>query len=460
VTVDAASLLLATVAANAWSTHPLRDGVAVLAALGCIISYAATGCYRPRGVLPTRSEAWTLLTIPAVVAMSAAFLELATGHTGAGDAAVRFWLLGATLVGTGRIGIAGAEALTRRGAAPSASATLIVGAGRVGHLVAARLLSEPKLGLQPIGFLDKDPLSAGDPPLLVAERAELPVLGASYDLEDVIAEHGIRHVVIAFSTAPPNVVLDVVRRCWRLGVSVMVVPRLYEVEGRRTRVEHLGALPIVSLRPSDPRGWQFAVKYAVDRVIAAALLLALTPLLAVIAIGVKLSSPGPILFTQRRVGRDGQAFDMLKFRTMRGTPEQHGELDASWASVALGVPMLADSAGSDRRTPFGTFLRRTSLDELPQLWNVLRGDMSMVGPRPERTHYVERFDRAIYRYPDRHRVRSGVTGWAQVNGLRGETSLQDRIEWDNFYIENWSPLLDLKIVAMTVPALLFSRGHR
>jgi exopolysaccharide biosynthesis polyprenyl glycosylphosphotransferase len=290
----------------------------------------------------------------------------------------------------------------------------------------------------------------------------LPVLGASYDLEEVVREHAVKHVLVAFSTAPSHVVLDIVRRCWALGLSVMVVPRLYEVEGRRARTEHLGGLPLVTLNPANPRGWQFEVKYAVDRLIAAIALACLAPILGTVAVAILLTSGRPLLFRQRRVGRDGRVFEMLKFRTMRGTPEASGELDAEWASVAAGdAPRDGDDTpADDRRTRVGQLLRRSAIDELPQLWNVLRGDMSLVGPRPERVHYVELFEQAIYRYPDRHRVKSGLTGWAQVNGLRGETSLADRIEWDNFYIENWSAWLDLKIVLKTLPALLAGRGVR
>ena len=189
-------------------------------------------------------------------------------------------------------------------------------------------------------------------------------------------------------------------------------------------------------------------------------LLVVAPLLAVVALAVLITSGRPILFRQRRVGRDGHVFEMLKFRTMTRHAGHGGELDAEWAAMAIGTGRggRADVAGDDRRTPLGALLRKLSIDELPQLWNVLRGDMSIVGPRPERAHYVELFEEAIYRYPDRHRVKSGLTGWSQVNGLRGETSLADRIEWDNFYIENWSPWLDLKILVKTIPALVAGRG--
>ncbi|MBE2318746.1 exopolysaccharide biosynthesis polyprenyl glycosylphosphotransferase [Solirubrobacter sp. CPCC 204708] len=450
--VDAIAFVLAAVGAHEWSAQPLDLGTVALVILATMAAYAAVGCYRPRATLPAGAERRKLITIPALVAISAACFELGAGHVGAGDSAARLWLLMATLVGTGRLGVAGVEAVTRRATTRTAHATLIVGAGQVGQTVAQRLLNEPQFGFQPIGFLDKEPLD-GDSGLT------LPVLGASWDLEEVVAEHDVEHVIVAFSTAPPSVVLDVVRRCWALGIGVNVVPRLFEVEGRRTRVEHLGALPIVSLDPSDPHSWQFTVKYALDRVIASLVLLVLTPVVAAIAIAVKLSSPGPVLFRQRRVGLDGRAFDMLKFRTMAGEPGPAGESNAAWAMAAIGMS-AEPAADGDRRTRVGAWLRRTSLDELPQLWNVARGDMSLVGPRPEITHYVEQFEDAIYRYPERHRVKSGLTGWAQVNGLRGDTSLQDRVEWDNFYIENWSPLLDLKIVAKTIPALLFARGDR
>jgi lipopolysaccharide/colanic/teichoic acid biosynthesis glycosyltransferase len=171
---------------------------------------------------------------------------------------------------------------------------------------------------------------------------------------------------------------------------------------------------------------------------------------------VKITSPGPLFFRQRRIGRDGREFDILKFRTMSGSPDEHGEADADWAAGTLGAasPPPAQAPAPERRTRFGAVLRRYSLDELPQLFNVLRGEMSLVGPRPERASYAKLFEDRLYRYGDRHRVKSGLTGWAQVHGLRGKTSLSDRVEWDNYYIENWSLWLDLKILLMTLSAVL------
>jgi exopolysaccharide biosynthesis polyprenyl glycosylphosphotransferase len=458
--IDAGSLFCAALIVQASASVQMRLPMLVLASVAIIVGYAAAGLYA-QGALRPRQELTQILSISALAVMALAGIELALGRQDIGDTAVRFWLLAATMTGAGRVAINGAHTLLRRSAGQGQGNTLIVGAGRVGHLAAKRLQDDPSLGMRPIGFLDKDPLRV-EPDPGTEPMPRLPVLGASYDLESVVGEQDVEHVLVAFSTAPSHVVLDIVRRCWALGVSVMLVPRLYEVEGTRTRTEHLGALPLVTLSPSDPRGWQFEVKYALDRIFAACALLIVAPLLAVVALAILLTSGRPIFFRQRRVGRDGHVFEMLKFRTMKGTPDTGGELDAEWAAMATGTatgstPTLV---GDDRRTGLGALLRKLSIDELPQLWNVLRGDMSIVGPRPERAHYVELFEQSIYRYPDRHRVKSGLTGWSQVNGLRGETSLADRIEWDNFYIENWSPWLDLKILVKTIPALVAGRGAR
>jgi lipopolysaccharide/colanic/teichoic acid biosynthesis glycosyltransferase len=186
------------------------------------------------------------------------------------------------------------------------------------------------------------------------------------------------------------------------------------------------------------------------------LLLFALPMFLLLAAAVKLSSPGPVFFRQHRIGRDGREFDMLKFRTMSGSPERDGEADAGWLGTG-GHERVA--APADRRTRVGTFLRRYSLDEIPQLLNIVRGEMSLVGPRPERTAYVREFEQTIPGYAARHRVKCGLTGWAQVNGLRGQTSLDDRVEWDNYYVENWSLSLDVKILLLTVLEVVRSRGE-
>jgi exopolysaccharide biosynthesis polyprenyl glycosylphosphotransferase len=234
------------------------------------------------------------------------------------------------------------------------------------------------------------------------------------------------------------------------------VPRLFESINERAIFDHVGGLPLISLRPTNPRGWQFAIKHALDRSFAALALAVMAPLMASLALAVRLTSVGPVLFRQRRVGRDGRPFDLLKFRTMSEpdpTRELGFELREGCAPGGI--------EGDDRRTTVGRWLRSTSMDELPQLINVIRGEMSLVGPRPERPEFVERFVGEVDRYQDRLRVKSGITGWAQVNGLRGQTSIADRVEWDNYYIQNWSLRLDLKILALTVAEVLrFRDSHK
>jgi exopolysaccharide biosynthesis polyprenyl glycosylphosphotransferase len=331
----------------------------------------------------------------------------------------------------------------------SSRPTLIVGAGKIGAVVAKRLLAAPQLGLKPVAFLDKEPLVDTDHELGV------PVVGASWDLDEAIARYRIEQVIVTFSTAPDDVLLRLVRRCEELGIGVSVVPRLFERMPERYSIDHVGGIALVSPRRADPRTWEFTVKYLLDRIVAGTALLLLSPVLAILALAVLVSMGRPIFFRQTRIGRDGRSFDMLKFRSMRPSSAQAPDLHVVSANV-LGPGGVEGEV--DRRTRVGTFLRRSSLDELPQLINVVKGDMTIVGPRPERPEYVSEFQQTVYRYGDRHRVKSGITGWAQVHGLRGRTSLADRAEWDNFYIENFSLWLDFKIVLKTVGAVLGSFG--
>ena len=362
---------------------------------------------------------------------------------------IRTWAFATAYVAAGRIALHWSRVQSHRHG-ESVRPTLIIGAGKVGRLAAKRLLAHPELGLKPIGFLDKDPLVAEDDSLPV------PVLGASWDLDLVAQQHGVEQVIITFSRAPHEVLLRLVRRCEELGLRVAFVPRLYETMTSRLTVEHLGGLALISARQANPKGFQFTIKYAVDRLVAGLLLVLALPFMVPAAIGILLTLGRPIFFRQIRVGRDGRTFAMLKFRTMRPAVE------ASVTPEAMDLP--PDTApggveGGDRRTRLGTFLRRTSLDELPQLINVVRGEMSLIGPRPERPEFVGLFEESVYRYSDRHRVKSGITGWAQVHGLRGKTSLSDRVEWDNYYIENWSLWLDFKVLLLTFLAVLRSPRH-
>lgn len=339
------------------------------------------------------------------------------------------------------------RAWRRGGAVP----TLIIGAGEVGRGVARRLLDRPELGLRPVGFLDKEPM--------MPDGADYgpPVLGASWDFEDQVTRHGVKKVVFAFSTAPHHVQLDLMRRSHELELDVLVVPRLFEKTSGGIELSHIGGMPLLHHRPVRLRSWQFGMKYALDRVIAGLTLAIMAPAMVAIALAVRLSSPGPVFFRQQRVGLDGEPFDMLKFRTMSGAPETNGEADAGWVRSVTNGAAECSSPVIDRRTPVGRFLRKYSLDELPQLINVFRGEMSLVGPRPERVSVAQAFEQVVAGYAERHRVKSGMTGWAQVQGLRGDTSLADRVEWDNHYIENWTPWFDLKILLMTVAVVINGR---
>ncbi|HSC73185.1 MAG TPA: exopolysaccharide biosynthesis polyprenyl glycosylphosphotransferase [Gaiellaceae bacterium] len=438
--VLAAAALVESVATHGFSASAATFVWVLLFPSLAVTVLAAAGIYRMRLATDLLDELRAIVGATAIAAMTTTALLIAGGADGHTEAhAVRAWLFGTVYLAAVRSGM-----LSSLLGSLHATPTLIVGAGAVGRLVAQRLRQHPAAGLEPVGFLDDEPLAADDP--------TLPVLGRFSDLGDVLERHRIGHVVFAFSKASDEATLPLVDECGRRRVRVTLVPRLFERLPRNLTIDYIGALPLVSLYPNEPAALRFQLKYTFDRFVAAALLVLLAPLLLVIAVGVAASVGTPVLFGQRRVGRDGQVFTMLKFRTMRGSAAAIGETAASLTVGPGGVE------GEDRRTRLGRFLRRTSLDELPQLLNVVRGDMSLVGPRPERPELAELFREHIDRYGERQRLKAGMTGWAQIHGLRGKTSLADRIEWDNWYIENCSPWLDLKILLGTTRSL-FGTPH-
>ncbi len=331
--------------------------------------------------------------------------------------------------------------------ATTAQRTLIVGAGRVGGDVARRLASLPRHGLRPIGFLEYQPAPPG------VEMLDLPLLGTPDELTDAIERSRAECVVFAFPGGADQYLVPLLEECEQADVRTFVVPRMFEAVGWRMSVRQVGSMPLGEFTPVTPRAVRFSGKHLIDRVIAGLVLAVLAPVLATIALLVRAGSPGPAFFSQRRVGRDGREFEMLKFRTMREPPAVR-EAFVPLEGLAPGGVEL-----EDRRTPLGLWLRRTSLDELPQLINVLRGDMSLVGPRPERPEYARMFGAELSRYERRHKVKSGITGLAQVNGLRGQTSIAERAEYDNFYVQNWSFWLDVKIALRTVKVVLSLRGE-
>jgi Undecaprenyl-phosphate glucose phosphotransferase len=312
------------------------------------------------------------------------------------------------------------------------SPALIVGAGELGQTIARTISGLPQLGMHVVGFVDDlppaPPERPGSPP---------PLLGGIDDLPELLRSHRVVHVFFAL---PREEHLQLERGLSLIDkemIDIFVVPDILQFVMLRAGLASLGGIPMINLTETPLSGWYGPVKRLADIVFSLAALVLLSPLLLVIAVLVKLTSPGPVLYRQQRMSLDGTLFEMYKFRSMRADAE--AETGAVFAS-----------AGDPRRTAFGAFLRRTSLDELPQLLNILKGQMSFVGPRPERPVFVEQFRDKIPRYMMRHRVKCGLTGWAQVNGWRGNTSIEKRIEYDIFYIENWSLSFDVKIVLMTL----------
>jgi len=262
-----------------------------------------------------------------------------------------------------------------------------------------------------------------------------PVLGTVADLPRLVEQTGAEIVYLALARAEYAAEQKALAALADSTASVRLVPDLAMAFRLNAGVEDFDGMPVVLVTESPEGGWNAVLKRGFDLAVSAAGLVVISPVLAALAILVKLDSAGPVFYRQERVGMNGRRFSMLKFRSMRVDAEAHGP---GWST-----------ADDPRRTRLGELLRRYSLDELPQLWNVLVGDMSLVGPRPERPMYVERFRGSIPRYMLRHHVKAGMTGWAQVNGLRGDTPLEDRIEYDLYYIKNWSLAFDLKIILLT-----------
>ena len=318
-------------------------------------------------------------------------------------------------------------------------ATLIVGCGRVGNQLASTLLERREYGLRPVGFIDNDPLVTHD-------ARKVPLLGRSDALTEVILDHGVSSVVFAFNMDRESTVVDLIRRCDRLRCEILFIPRLFELHGAGHDTEMVWGLPLTRLSRASYRSIAWRTKRIFDVVVTALALIAFAPVFALCALAVRFELGRGVLYRQERVGLDGRTFDIVKFRTLRPVAATTGA--APWC--VEDHPEIG---------PIGRFLRRSSLDELPQLWNILRGDMSQVGPRPERPAYVEDFTKRFPRYVSRHRVPAGLTGWAQVNGLRGNTDIADRASFDNYYIENWSMWFDIKILLRTVWQVVGGRGR-
>jgi exopolysaccharide biosynthesis polyprenyl glycosylphosphotransferase len=315
---------------------------------------------------------------------------------------------------------------------------LVVGAGEMGVLVAGLLAQHPELGLRPVGFLDACP-APNDLPL--------PVLGAAADLPAVIRRFRVRRVIVCFPADRDRDLVPVLRACQPLHVDICLLPRLQELGAAvpRACLDEVWGIPLIPLRRGIQVPAGMLAKRAFDVLVAAILLCAASPVLLVLVAVIRLSSGRPAIFRQVRITGEDRIAPIMKLRTL----DEHSDSDTRWS-----VP--ARQCG-----PLSQWLRAAHLDELPQLVNVLRGEMSLVGPRPERPYFAERFSHEIPRYDDRHRMPAGITGWAQVHGLHGDTSIDERARFDNQYIEYWSPWLDLVILARTFAASIApGRGSR
>jgi len=310
---------------------------------------------------------------------------------------------------------------------------LILGAGSVGKRFAQTVAENPGLGFEVVGFLDdfrtKHETKVG---------MYKPIIGKVDDLETILQSHLIDEVIIALPLAAHQKYRRIIDTCEKAGVRTLIIPDFFDILPSRPYIDNFADIPLINVRdiPLDELRNQI-FKRLFDIAFSLAAILLTLPLMVIIAAAIKLTSPGPIIFKQERVGMNRRTFTMYKFRTMKVGSQEVA--DTYWTT-----------ANDPRKTRFGTFLRKTSLDELPQFFNVLKGDMSVVGPRPERPYFVEQFKEEIPKYMVKHHVRPGITGWAQANGLRGDTSIEDRILHDIFYIENWTLLFDVKIIVKTI----------
>ena len=397
------------------------------------LAFAVQGLYRIR---PTRSKAeeWMSVAIGSVVAtvvLSGVLLWIRPPKRPDvlySRATLGIFMLCAILFVIFGRGVVRFVTDRRHRAGKNLDRVLIAGNGELARAVVERMRSHAELGFRIVGYLR----NGGDDLL-----RDFECFGTVDEVERVIEEQSIDHVFVALPHASSQAMTALLDRLVRCVVSIHVVPDLLQFMALRSRVEDIDGLPTINLSETPLEGWSRFVKRGFDLIVAAAALIVFSPLMLLIALAIWLEDRGPVFYRQVRMGLDGKPFNIVKFRSMKVGAES--DTGAKWAEP-----------DDPRRTRVGRWIRAWSLDELPQLFNVLRGDMSVVGPRPERPQFVQQFRAEFPHYMLRHKVRAGMTGWAQVHGWRGNTSMRMRIEHDLYYIENWSLLLDLKILFMTV----------
>lgn len=410
-----------------------------------LVSFNVAGLYTlKRGV--SRVDEFTKIcsatSVGVVLGLAAnAFIFGGGGFVFSRELLLSGWGLAILLVTTERLLYSGViSGLRRRGV--TAERALVIGTGTPARTVLDTVRRSPHLGYRVVGVVADEQGDAPD----TGDVGGVPVLGTTADLVMLIRREKVDEVLIALSGVSQARLVELVNRCADDPVSITVYPDTFQlITNNELSIGDFGGLPMVQVRQIALRGWNRALKRGLDVAVAGTALVFLSPLLLLLALLVKATSRGPVFYVQERVGRDGVPFGCIKFRTMRTDAER--ETGPVWAT-----------AGDSRRTRLGAFMRRYSLDEFPQFINVLLGEMSVVGPRPERPHFVDQFTASIPRYQRRHLEKAGITGWAVVNGLRGNTSIEERTRYDLYYVENWSLLFDLKIIAKTVVLIFRDRN--
>ena len=396
----------------------------VVAAALTLVVFAVAGLYESFRAVRFHVEAGRVAVLELLVALiiMAAMFVLRLGETSRWSVVFFYGIATLLLLGK-RVCI---RLLLRRYRAMgyNQKRVLLVGHGESAEAYVKRVANDRNLGYQVLGYVADN-----------RKWGKLPYCGTYGQLEEIFRREKPDEVVVALPTEEGRWMKKIINACEKDGTKLSVVPSYVKYMPANPQVDSVNGLPLINLRriPLDNVGNAF-IKRTADIVCALLLIVLTSPLMLIAAIGVKLSSPGPVIFRQERVGKDKKTFYMYKFRSMRVNSSQN----TGWSKNV-----------DDRKTWFGSLIRKCSVDELPQFFNVLKGDMSLIGPRPELPFFVEQFKEQIPRYMVKHQVRPGITGWAQVNGFRGDTSIQKRIQFDLYYIENWSPAFDLRILLMT-----------
>lgn len=420
---------------------PILVGVVIF-----IISNGVAGLYRPMRAKSVFLEAYGVMKSAAVgLVIFMSVLYFAKMDDFSRDALLIFASTFVVLTLSERISIRLVlRAMRRRGM--NQKFILIAGWNQAAERFVHTLEQQPWFGYRILGYVSQSPEGQ---PTLHSSRSGVPCLGSLSEVARILSEQRVDQVVVALPKERFEAIGDVLEHCEAVGAQSLILPDYFDLLPARPRFETFGDIPLIDTRyvPLDD-AMNATLKRAFDIIFSAVVMILLSPFFLALIAAVRLSTPGPVIFVQERIGKNRRMFKMYKFRTMRWEGMSGAERDDLETRRMLEKGWTTQD--DPRRTRLGAFLRRSSLDELPQFWNVLIGDMSVIGPRPERPFFVDRFKEEIPRYMVKHRVRPGITGWAQVHGWRGDTSIVDRIQYDIEYIENWSFWMDLRIIGKTV----------